>query len=123
VSEHTQVPWRLSPTGLTITDGKPDANRGFVNGRRIATMSGDFPLPERQANAALIVRTANAHDALVAACEAALRYDAGICGRAARGEVDLIESGGGVAAGDDLDALYLDWVTKARAALARAKQP
>lgn len=53
------------------------------------------------------------------ACLAAIRYDDSICGRAARGEYDLRESGGGIATGDDLDALYEDWINKARAVLAR----
>ncbi len=52
------------------------------------------------------------------ACEAALRYDEGICGRAARGEVDLLGTGAGIAEGVDLDTLYDDWISKAKAALA-----
>ncbi len=55
---------------------------------------------------------------LTAACKAAVRYDESICGAAARGEVDLRENGGGVSTGDELDALYEDWMEKARAALA-----
>jgi hypothetical protein len=58
---------------------------------------------------------------LTAACEAALRYDDAIAGRAARGEVDLRDAGGGVATGDDLDALYFDWMEKAREAVAKAR--
>ena len=55
---------------------------------------------------------------LTEACEAALRYDEGICGRAARGEVDLLGTGAGIAEGVDLDTLYDDWISKAKAALA-----
>lgn len=58
---------------------------------------------------------------LLEACEAAMQYDQSIMGRAARGEVDLLESGAGVAEGDDLDTLYLDWMTKAWAAVAKAR--
>lgn len=59
---------------------------------------------------------------LVAACEAAIRYDECILGRAARGEVDLTNPDATIATGDDLDALYADWINKARAALARVKE-
>ena len=57
---------------------------------------------------------------LVEAAEAAIRYDESIAGRATRGEYDLSGSGYGVAEGEDLDALYLDWITKAKAAIAKA---
>lgn len=63
-------------------------------------------------------------EALREVCEAAVRYDESILGRAARGEVDLLKCGSGVADGEDLDALYLDWISKARAALTRrAERP
>lgn len=55
--------------------------------------------------------------AYLAACRAALEYDAGICGQAARGEVDLRDAGGGVATGEELDALYGRWQELARKAL------
>lgn len=50
-------------------------------------------------------------------CEAAIRYDDSIAGKAARGEANLREAGGGVVTGDDLDALYNDWISKARKAM------
>lgn len=57
---------------------------------------------------------------LLEACKAAVRYDESIAGRAARGQVNLLETGG-VAEGQDLDALYNDWIGKARAAIAAAR--
>ena len=57
---------------------------------------------------------------LLSACQAALAYDQSILGRAARGEVDLLADGGGVATGDDLDRLYAAMVGAARAAIAKA---
>lgn len=58
----------------------------------------------------------------VDACQAAIRYDDSIFGRAARGEVNLLESGAGIAEGKDLDALYDDWISKANAALAAYRE-
>lgn len=58
---------------------------------------------------------------LLAACEAALRYDESILGQAARGNVDLLNTGLGVAEGEDLDSLYEDWMSKAHAAIAKTK--
>lgn len=60
----------------------------------------------------LVVQSVNAHDALVAAAQAALKYDAAIQRYAVQGK-SWVE-------GDDLDALYADWQDKAHAALAAA---
>ena len=57
------------------------------------------------------------HFALLAACEAALAYDAALQKRVVDGQVNIMETGGGVAMGDDLDALYDDWINKTRSAL------
>lgn len=51
------------------------------------------------------------------ACEAAVGYDAAIRRRASSGRFTRLADGGGSARGDDLDALYDDWITKARRAL------
>jgi hypothetical protein len=53
------------------------------------------------------------------ACEAALRYDAAIQ-RAARHGKSWVSGGPGTD-DPDLDALYIDWLTKARAALRAAE--
>lgn len=60
--------------------------------------------------------------ALVAACEAAIRYGDAIFRRASSGDVIIQSDGSGLAEGDDLDILYDDWITKALAALAQARQ-
>ncbi len=52
---------------------------------------------------------------------ASLLYDQSIAGRATRGEFDLTESGATITEGDDLDTLYLNWMLKAKAILARIK--
>lgn len=54
--------------------------------------------------------------ALKEACEAAIRYDNSIAGRAIRDEIDLRD---GIASskGEDLDELYADWQGKSRKAL------
>jgi len=61
----------------------------------------------------------NAHDALVAACEAAIQYDKAI--RQCADDPDKMASFC-TATGDDLDTLYMDWMAKARAALELARK-
>lgn len=53
----------------------------------------------------------------IEACGAALRYDMAIRKRAERGDVTTDSQQGAWAGGDDLDALYEDWITKSRRAL------
>jgi len=74
-----------------------------------------FLLPNLRA----ILKICLAIPELIAACQAAVKYDASIYGKAARGEVTIAE-GMGIAQADDLDDLYLDWITKSRAALTKA---
>ena len=57
----------------------------------------------------------------LAACEAACRYDDAIRKRADDGEYCRLNPLGAVAEGVDLDLLYHDWITKARAALCAAR--
>lgn len=57
---------------------------------------------------------------LLKAAEAAMRYDDAIAKRVINGTVNIIETGGGVAMGDDLDILYTDWMVKSRAAIVAA---
>lgn len=56
--------------------------------------------------------------ALHEACLAALRYDDSILGKCARGETRITDQGLGFSDAEELDALYADWMTKARAAIA-----
>ena len=106
-----------------------------INGRTVAIVYLDvvstkwapgketLERPENAPSVALadfIVQAANAHDALVKAAKAALKYDESIAGRATRGEYDMAGSHA-VGEGDDLDALYLDWITKSGAAIKLAK--
>lgn len=51
------------------------------------------------------------------ACLAARAYDQAIRKRVSDGEVSLMETGGAVAMGDDLDALYNAWMRKVYEAL------
>lgn len=55
------------------------------------------------------------YDEMQEACMAAVAYDAAIQKRAVNGAVNIMDTGGAVAEGDDLDALYADWINKARA--------
>jgi len=71
---HTPGPWYVSPRQFTTEihdkDMKQDEHGAWCGDRptRIATIDG----LNIEANAALIVRAVNAHEALVAACEALL---------------------------------------------------
>ena len=97
----------------------PDEDDCFIldeNSKSITDEVGNFKRPV----AAQIVRDHNraeAFEAMREACKAAIRYDQSIAGRARRGEVDLLKDGGGSAAGEDLDALYADWISKSQAAI------
>lgn len=59
---------------------------------------------------------------LVAACEAAERYDRAIRQRAEDGDYDKLSVDGAIAQGYDLDELYADWMSKVHAALARFRK-
>ena len=113
MTEHTPGTWTAvkcehSPSWYVCNDTEVLAHVGTGLGMTRAMIA---------ANAHLIA----AAPELLEACEAAMRYDASICGCAARGEYSLIEGGGGVAEGEDLDELYADWIDKAREAIAKAR--
>jgi hypothetical protein len=72
---------------------------------------------QREKDAYLFVATSD----LFEACLAAQRYDASILGKCARGETKPDETGLGFSDAEDLDALYTDWMTKAHAAVAKAR--
>lgn len=54
---------------------------------------------------------------MIEACQAALAYDKAINKRAGDGDCIKLDVEGAIAEGADLDGLYMDWMTKARAAL------
>lgn len=56
-------------------------------------------------------------EALRVACQAALTYDRAIFRRGQDNEITESLARGAIAQGEDLDALYDNWITKARAAL------
>ena len=53
------------------------------------------------------IKLLNALPELVAACEAAIRYD----------DAPILVAGLGLSRGDDLDTLYMEWITKAKSAI------
>ncbi len=69
-----------------------------------------------------IARVMAAGVELVSACLAAVKYDEAIRGRAHEGSVEPLsmDPSRAFAEGHDLDELYEDWMTKARAALKKA---
>jgi hypothetical protein len=118
VSKFTPGPWHVGTQGYWHSH----TGRAGVH-YWIESLPG-CPIPmdsaasaEAEPNARLIAASPD----LLAACRAVLRYDGSILGRAARGEVDLLEKGGAVASGDDLDELYNAMVDAARAAIAKAE--
>lgn len=124
----TPVPWRVDETkvlgayGVWTDYATHPGHDGAGYESQICSVimsskfMGDVSREQRDANAKLIAAAPD----LLAACRAALAYDASIAGRAARGDCELRNEGGGIATGDDLDALYMDWITKAREAIALA---
>ena len=109
---HTLGPWKQW-RGQMLNDGTQVVNVGDENGWPTALVFGNMDCD----NARLIAAAPELYEA----CLAAKRYDASIAGRATRGEVDLREAGGGIASGDDLDALYFDWQKKATTAIAKVE--
>lgn len=101
---------RLELFGVSLDDESIDGTATVV----CYTGNG----PNAHNNARLIA----AAPELLAAVEAAIRYDQSIGGAAARGEYDL-HNGIATAHGDDLDAMYEDWINKSKAAYAKATRP
>lgn len=124
-SGHTPGPWRVTGEGEQTNGTNYFKVRGTVLGGKFKVANIpylDSPDHERdrleaRANARLIA----AAPELLGACDAALRYDEALQKRAVDGEVEIMATGGAVAMGDDLDALYSDWITKVSAAIAKAK--
>ena len=107
---HTPGPWKVTPCyeGLEITSGK----------YRVALVGNSIRFSEDEAieNANLIA----AAPELLEACEAAIKYNTAIQKRCIDGVINIMDTGGAVAMGDDLDDLYNDWINKARVAIAKA---
>ncbi len=77
MTEHTELPWKTvdacHETQMDIQD---------ESGHRIAVVVSDYPTPDpirMEANAAYIVLSANARDALVEAIETARKHICGNC--------------------------------------------
>ena len=113
MSAHTPGPWVVDdvmPVRRGIAKRYADvmvvAEQGGMPGIMVSCGTVE---PRDHANARLIAAAPD----LLAACDAAIAYDAAIQRHAIKGKswVD----------GDDLDALYLDWITKARAAINRTR--
>lgn len=112
MADHTPGPWHVAKGGLGREIRADD-------GPFIASVyDHTFTYGERNANAHLIA----AAPELLDAARAALAYDAAIHRRGFMGEVSTAGPREHYATGDDLDALYDDWVTKARAAIAKAEE-
>jgi hypothetical protein len=105
---HTPGPWKIQRHTL--------ADKEFSVGP--ATIAyDDVDHDEQDANAALIA----AAPELLEACEAAIRYDAALQKRVVNGVINIMDTGGAVAMGDDLDALYNDWIDKCGVAIRKAR--
>lgn len=129
MKEHTAGPWEYytsydglgdSPIGPCPHCGREDMAYISIPGGHGDGECAMYTVPDAQLIAAA-PETKAQRDALLVACKAALAYDQSIVGRAARGEVDLLRRGGGISYGCDLDGLYDDWISKAKAAIAMTK--
>lgn len=114
------LPWDLQgDTPYLCTAGSRMDCVRITSPYREESFAGD---PDVRATMDYIAHTGNAYPKLVEALRelaaAAKAYDASIFGRAQRGAYDLRADGSGVAHGADLDALYLDWLSKANRAQA-----
>lgn len=87
----------------------------------LAHLDFGYGLKRDEAFAREVVRRWNAHEDLLAACDAGLRYDAVLAKRAKDGTLEHIDAGGAIAEGKDLDTPYEEWFAKATAALAKAR--
>lgn len=70
ITKHTPTPWAISSNGFNIY-GPPDAEG------QVTFVASIFRKPIQDiedANAEFIVRACNAHDELLAACKATLKY-------------------------------------------------
>ena len=71
MSEHTPIPWSISKRGVAcICANTPNSNI-IVNCGGWGNNTHEI-IPEQEANAALIVKAVNSHDALVAALKRVL---------------------------------------------------
>ncbi len=124
-AQHTPGPWTHESS--ESLRGDPEAqipewcDRVIAGGPAdevIAMSCGPVVRGTQLANARLIA----AAPELLAAALAARAYDRAIAARGFAGDVKKVEGlPGAIAEGDDLDELYLDWQTKADAAIAKAE--
>jgi hypothetical protein len=79
---HTPTPWALGDSPLcgngfcTIDAVDPTDGVGFIVCEVYGIDHGRIPCPTSEANAAYIVKAVNAHDKLVEAARALIKYDA-----------------------------------------------
>lgn len=111
---------------LYVCESRGSTRDGTLTGDEVFSVSTDPAVPGWETDggcagygisavwASRIVLAANAHHRLIAAAEAAIAYDDAI--RSCGNDPDKMTSFQ-TAQGDDLDSLYLDWMTKARSAL------
>jgi hypothetical protein len=71
-TRHTPLPWYLSEKRIAVKGHTPQGYSGVA----VATTSPQNTDETRRADAEFIVRACNAHDVLLAACEAALELRA-----------------------------------------------
>lgn len=118
----------MSKDTATTTHEKPKPGSELIREQaqywreRAAMCLDNTPKTEREykTKAAALNATADAYDSMLAACEAAIEYDNAIRKTADDGDYEL-DPLGAVAEGCNLDALYHNWMEKARAALSLAK--
>lgn len=108
----TPGPWGSDCFLVTASNGREVTHTGLL-GRRRSSHDGQSGETEDKVNARLIAAAPD----LLAACQAAIRYDAAIQ-QCANDPAKM--SSHCTADGDSLDTLYGDWIDKSRAAIAKA---
>ncbi len=102
MSEHTAIPWKVIGWDTIVNIDK------LKVAKDLDSIDAEF-----------IVLAANNHEELVKAAKAACAYDAAIL---SCGDDPEAMSSFCTAEGTDLDALYLDWITKSRNVLAKIEK-
>ena len=113
--KHTMLPW------VIVEEDMEEDIYYYIKDESYYTVVDPELGIAKYEDADFIVRACNAHYDLVAACDAALAYKEALGRRVVNGSISIIETGGAVAMGDDLDSLFDEWLSKAKKALAKAK--
>jgi len=122
--EHSKTPWETNQIEIIkVGEDCIDIARCFYENDRSHWSSIYKPTyKQAEANAQFIVKCVNSHEMLVEACKAAIEYDNVIRNAATRSQ-SCDKCGCCYIEDDDMDDLYMKWMSKARQALTELEEP